>query len=234
MHSKLRARLNTVFWRRFKALVSSLIGVVSLVLDVGERRESPGAQTIQLILEEHDLLFLQLDHVNQLALVSNSHDALPGVGGRIIACGRLEVNDLLALVDFETQVTSLALELRVLTPLVLDLLHELLLLRGIRLQSILRVLIELLDLTLEALLVLFVLLLILALDNLLSLFRHSIELNVESALLVVLNLESQTLDLIFDLFELGVIFEDELHIVHFLVAFVLDAIILCVDDVNVD
>ena len=74
-----------------------------------------------------------LDHVNQLALVSDSHDALPGVRGSIIASGRLEVNDLLALVDFETQIASLALEFRILALLVLDLLHELLLLRGIRL-----------------------------------------------------------------------------------------------------
>lgn len=74
-----------------------------------------------------------LDHVNQLALVSDSHDAFPGVRSSIIASGRLEVNDLLALVDFETQIASLALELRILALLVLDLLHELLLLRGIRL-----------------------------------------------------------------------------------------------------
>ena len=74
-----------------------------------------------------------LDHVNQLALVSDCHNALSRVRGSIITSGRLEVNDLLALVDFKTQIASLALEFRILALLVLDLLHELLLLRGIRL-----------------------------------------------------------------------------------------------------
>ena len=121
------------FSRHFKAASSPFIGVVSLVLDVGERRERPRTKTIQLVLEEHNFLLLLLDNVDQLTLVSDSHDALPGVRGSIIASGRLEVNDLLALIDLKTQVTSLALEFRILALLVLDLLHELLLLRGIRL-----------------------------------------------------------------------------------------------------
>ena len=201
---------------------------------MGERRESPGPKTIQLVLEEHNFLLLLLDHVNQLALVGDSHDALPGVGGSIVASGRLEVNDLLALVDLKTQITSLAFELRILALLVLDLLHELLLLRSIGLETILRVLIKLLDLTLEALFVLLILLLILSLDDLLCLLRHPVKLNVKGTLLVVLNLESESLDLVLNLLELGVVFEDELHVVYFLVAFAPNAVIFGVDYIDIN
>lgn len=93
--------------------------------------------------------------------------------------------------------------------------------------------IKLLNLTLEALLVLLILLLVLALNDFLRLLRHPVQLNVKGALLVVLNLESESLDLVFDLLKLGVVFEDELHVVHFLIAFAPNAVIFGVDYVNV-
>jgi len=111
-------------------------------------------------------------------LVGDGHDALLGIRGRIVACCRLKVNDLLTLIHFHAQVTSFAFQLRVLTLLVLNLLVELLFLRGVRLETIFRVLVKLLDLALEALLVLLILLLVLALDDLLRLLRDTVELNI--------------------------------------------------------
>ena len=75
---------------------------------------------------------------------------------------------------------------------------------------------------------------VLALDDFLRLLRHPIELNVESTLLVVLNLEGESLNLVLDLLKLGVVFEDELHVVHFLIAFVPNTVIFGVDYVYVN
>ena len=111
-------------------------------------------------------------------MVGDGHDALLGIRGRIVACCRLKVNDLLTLIHFHAQVTSFAFQLRVLTLLVLDLLVELLLLRGVCLETILRVLVKLLELVLEALLILLILLLVLALDDLIRLFCDTVELNI--------------------------------------------------------
>jgi len=155
---------------------------------VGERGESPCTEPVELVLEEHDLLLLLLDHVDHLALVGDGHDTLLGVRSCIVACSRLEVNDLLTLINFHAQITSLALKLRVLTLLVLDLLVKLPRLRGVGLETILRVLVKLLDLALKALLVLLILLLVLTLDNLLGLLRDAVELDVECTLLEVLDL----------------------------------------------
>ena len=138
------------------------------------------------------------------------------------------------MVDLETQVAGLALKLRILALLILDLLHQFLLLNGEGPQPVLAVLIQLLDLTLETLLVLLVLLLVLALDDLLRLLRDSIQLNVKGSLFVVFDLQGQALDLVLDLLELGVVLQDELHIVHLHVALVLDAIVFRVDHVDVD
>ena len=58
---------------------SSLIRVVSLVLNVGEGGEGPCAQTIKLIFEEHDLFLLLFDHVYHSTLVRDSHNLLAWV-----------------------------------------------------------------------------------------------------------------------------------------------------------
>jgi len=58
---------------------SSLIRVVSLVLNVGEGGEGPCTQTIKLILEEHDLFLLLFDHVDHSTLVCDSHNLLAWV-----------------------------------------------------------------------------------------------------------------------------------------------------------
>ena len=63
---------------------SSLVGIVSLVLDVGKRWESSGTETVKLILEEHDLFFLLFDNIDHLALIGDCHDTFLGVGSSVI------------------------------------------------------------------------------------------------------------------------------------------------------
>merc|ERR1719242_404509 len=87
---------------------------------------------------------------------------------------------------------------------------------------------------LKALLVLLVLLLVLSLDDLLGLLGDSVELNVEGTLLVVLDGEEQSLDLVLDLSKLCVVLQDLLHIVYLGVTLVLDAVVLGVDDADID
>lgn len=163
---------------KFSTSYSSLVRVVSLVLDVSERGERPCTEPVELVLEEHDLLFLLLDHVDHLALVGNGHDTLFRVRGRVVAGSRLEVNDLLTLVHFHAQVTSLAFQLRVLALLLLDLLVELLLLRSVSLETVFRVLVELFNLAFKTFFVLLILLLVLALDDFLCLLCDTIKLNI--------------------------------------------------------
>ena len=57
-----------------KHVFSSLIRVVSLVLQVCERGECTGSEPVELVLEEHDLLFLLFDDVEELALVGDLLD----------------------------------------------------------------------------------------------------------------------------------------------------------------
>ena len=117
-------------------LCSSLIRVVSLVLDVREGGERPRTEPIELVFEEHDLLLLLLDDIDHLALVGDGHDTFLGVRGGVVAGGRLQVNDLLTLINLHPEVTSLRLQFRVLPLLILDLLMELLLLNAECLQAI--------------------------------------------------------------------------------------------------
>ena len=91
-----------------------------------------------------------------------------------------------------------------------------------------------LDLALESLLVFFILLLVLALDDLLCLFGHTVELHVECSLLVVLDLEIETLDLTLDLLQTCVMLENLLHLVDLRVALVTDLVVFRLDHVKVD
>lgn len=58
---------------------SSLIRVVSLVLQVRERGECASSEPVQLVFEEHDLLFLLFDDVEELTLVGDLLDFRLGV-----------------------------------------------------------------------------------------------------------------------------------------------------------
>jgi len=88
---------------------SSFVRIVSLVLDVCKRWEGPCTEAVKLILEEHDLFLLLLDHIDHLTLIGDGHDALLRVRSCIVVRGGLEIDDLLSLVDLHAQVTSLAL-----------------------------------------------------------------------------------------------------------------------------
>lgn len=93
---------------------------------------------------------------------------------------------------------------------------------------------KLTDLIIKTLLIVLILLLVLALDNLLSLFGDSVELYVECTLLVVLNLQVQALNLVFDLLQLRVVRQDRLHLSYFLVALLQNVVVLLIDNQNVD
>merc|ERR1719296_296273 len=132
---------------------SSLIGVVSLVLQVRERGERAGSEPVELVLEEHDFLFLLLDDIEELALVSDLLDSLGGVGGAVLVGVGLEAHDLLPLVHVLLELARLVVELLVLEVLLPDLTLQLRLRHVERLDALGCVGFELLDLALEPLLV---------------------------------------------------------------------------------
>lgn len=184
---------------------SSLIGVVCLVLDVGERWEGACTQAIQLVLQEHHFLLLLLDYVEHATLMRNGHDLLAWVTGRVLVRSRLQVNNLLTLVNLHAQVASLAFKLGVLALLVLNLLEELLLLSSVGLQPVRRILLQLFNLFLESLFIVLILLLVLALDDLLGLLGDAVKLDVKGTGSVVINLEGLPLDDVFDLLQLRLV-----------------------------
>ena len=218
-----------IYWKSYSG-ESSLVRIVSLVLNVGEGGEGTGAQSVELVLEEHDLFLLLLDDVDHLALSSYRHDALARVVGRVIAGGRLEIDDLLTLIDLHSEVTSLALQLRVLTVLVLNLLSQLLLLGGECLQAVRVVLLKLFHLALKSLFVFLILLLVLSLDDLLRLLGNSVQLHVKCSLLVILDLQGESFDLVLDLLEARVVLQDLLHVVHLVVTLHLDVVVFVAYD----
>jgi len=171
-------------------------------LQVGKRWESPGSEAVELILEEHDLLFLLLDDIQQFALVRDVLDLLLGVAVSTLRRVRLETLDLHALLDVVLENARLVLKLLVLHLLLLDLLSEF----GLHVldcfDPLLRVLLKLGGLGVEALLVIFLLLDVLALDDLLSLLGHSVELDVHGTLGEVDNLKLESLILALNLLQL--------------------------------
>lgn len=155
---------------------------------MSERGECSGTKSIELVLEEHNLFLLLADNVDHLAHLGCIHELLARIGRGVIVDSRLQVYNLLSLVNFHAKLTSLTLQLVILLLLVLDLLKKLLLLRREGLKSVSGVLLKLLDLALKTLLVLLILLLVLALNDLLGLLGNTVELHIQSSLLVVLNL----------------------------------------------
>merc|ERR1712060_56185 len=166
----------------FSQASSSLVGVVSLVLQVRERGERTGSESVELVLEEHDFLFLLLDDIEELALVSDLLDSLGGIGSAVLVGVGLEAHDLLPLVHVLLELARLVIELLVLEVLLSDLTLQLRLRHIERLDSLGCVGFELLDLTLEPLLVFLVPLLMLALDDLLRGLGHTVQLPILGAL----------------------------------------------------
>jgi len=201
---------------------SSLIGVVSLVLQVRERGERAGSESVELVLEEHDFLFLLLDDVEELALVGDLLDSLGGIGSAVLVGVGLEAHDLLPLVHVLLELACLVIELLVLEVLLSDLTLQLRLRHIERLDSLGCVGFELLDLALEPLLVFLVPLLVLTLDDLLRGLGHTVQLHILGALDEVADLQPQALVLVLDPLQVGVVRQDLPHVVDLLVATVLD------------
>ena len=209
---------------------SSLVRIVRLVLDVRERGESTGTEAVEFVLEEHDFLLLLLDDVQHTALVGNGHDLLAWIASGVLVGRRLQVDNLLTLVDFHAQVTSLALQLSILTLLVFDLLKKFLLLGSVCLQPVGGVLLQLPDLVLEALLVVLILLLVLTLDDLLRLLGDAVELDVKGACGVIFDLQGLSLYDVLNLLQLGLVGKDLLHLLNLLLALLVDVVVLLIDD----
>ena len=169
------------------------------------------------------------DDVNHLALSGDCHDALSRVIRSVVVCGRLQVDDLLALIDLHSQITSLALQLLVFTFFVFDLLSQLFLLRRKCLEAVSIVLLKLLHLALEALFVFLILFLVLSLDNFLCLFGHSVQLHVLRSLLIVLDFESISLHFILDLLKARVVLQDFHHVVHLVVSPKFDSVVFVIN-----
>lgn len=152
----------------------------------------------------------------------------------VIASLRLETHDLFALVDVLLKLTRLRLELLILTELVLDLLPELLLCLVEGLDALLHILIKLSDLVLETLLVFLILLLMLALDDLLSLLGDPVHLNILCTLLEIQDLKVKLLLLIVNLAEERLELRDLLHLLDLLVASLHDLFVLHFDYTTLD
>ena len=167
-----------------------------------ERWESSCTQSIELVLEEHDLLLLGLDNIHQLTLVGDLLASGFGVLLGVVSSGlaslvrRFELNDLLALVDVQSEVTGLSIELFILGLLLSDLALKLLLCFINGLDSLCGILVKLLDLSLKSLFILLILLLVLSLDDLLRLLCYTIQLHILGTLLKVDDLELQPLVLV--------------------------------------
>jgi hypothetical protein len=182
--------------------------VFHLGLQVGKRREGPSPELVKLILQEHDLFFLLLDHVHQAALVRDLLDLLLRVRVSVVVGLGLQALDLLALLHVLLELASFDLELLILKNLLFDLFAQLSLSRFECCDTLFSVLRQLFLLRVKALLVIFLLLDVLALDDLLSLLGNSIQLNIFSELLKMLLLCLEALVLVLDLLELGLVDQD--------------------------
>ena len=218
----------------------SIIRIVRLILDVGEQGESAGTQAVKLVLQEHHLFLLLLDDVEHASLLRNRHDLLQRIISIVLVRGRLQVYDLLPLVDFHAQISSLALQLRFFTLLVLYLHQQLSLLVRVSLEPIGRILARveisscLPDLVLKSLLISLILLLVLALDDLLSLLGHAVELHIQRALLLVLDLERLALHNVLDLLQFGLVGQNLLHLLNLAATLSIDVRVLLVNGRLVD
>jgi len=167
---------------------SDIVWVVFLGLQVGEAGEGARPQSMQLILEEADLLALLLDNVSELQQLSRLLDLLVRVVRIVLVLARFEFKNLLPRVDRLLQLAGFLLKLTVLTVFLLDLVLQLLLRLVDCLDTLRTGLLQLADLVLQPLLVVLVLLDVLALDNLLSLLRDTIQLDIFSSFGIIQNL----------------------------------------------
>ena len=99
---------------RFDTYLSSLVWIVGLVLQVRKRRERTRSESIQLILEEHNLFFLLFDYVQQFTLMGYLSYLCFGIVGVILVGVGLESHDLLSMVHIQLELASLVIQLFVL------------------------------------------------------------------------------------------------------------------------
>jgi len=163
--------------------------------------------------------------------VSDFFDLLAGVGISVVHCVRLQAHDLLTLVHVVLKGTSLVFQLLALHALFSDVVLELLLGLVDSLDSLLGILLKLLDLILQSLLVLFILLLMLSLDNLLSLLCDTIELDVLGPLFEIFDFQIKSLLDVLNPFEISLELADSIHELDLVLALLFDSSVLDLDDV---
>ena len=148
--------------------------MLHLGLQVGEGGEGPSPELVKLILQEHDLFLLLLDHVHQAALVRDLLDLLLRVRICVVVCLGLQPLDLLTLLHILLQLTRFDLELLILQNLLFDLFAQFSLSRFVSRDSFRCVFSQLFFLLIQPLLVVFLLLDVLALNDLLGLLGDSV------------------------------------------------------------
>ena len=203
--------------------------MLHLGLQVGEGGEGPSPELVKLILQEHDLFLLLLDHVHQAALVRDLLDLLLRVRVCVVVCFRLQPLNLLALLHILLQLTRFDLELLILQNLLFDLFAQFSLSRFVSCDSFRCVFSQLFFLLIQPLLVVFFLLDVLALDDLLGLLGDPVKLHVLSQLFKVLLFCLEALVLVLDLFEFGLVDEDAADGRNFDLAALLEMVVLVFD-----
>lgn len=142
--------------------------------------------------------------------------------------------DLLALLHVLLELAGFDLKLLILKNLLLDLFAQLRLGRFVRCDAFGCVFSQLLLLLVQALLVIFLLLDVFALDDLLGLLGDPVELHILCELLEVLFFRLETLVLILDLLELGLVDEDTADEIEFGLAALCELRVLVLDHLPLD
>jgi hypothetical protein len=150
----------------------------------------------------------------------------------IVSLGiRLEVHDRHTSIDVGLENTGLGFKLLGFDLFVVDLLLLLEACLHQSLDSLLSILVQLLNLTFKSLFVILILLVVLALDDLLSLLGNSVHLNVQSSLLKIINFLEQPLILEGDSAQIGLVLLDLLKQLDLFVSLLNDCVILLTNDV---
>ena len=173
---------------------------------MSEGGEGASSKSVQLVLEEHHLFGLLLDHFEQLALLGNLGTLLLRIGGVLGLVLGLQRDDRLTIISLQLELSCFLLQLFVFRFFLTYLALELLLCFFDCLNPVERVFLKLFDLLLKTFLVLLISLGVLTLNDFLCLLGNTIELDIGSALLEVLGHQREFFLLKVNLFQLLLMF----------------------------
>ena len=215
---------------RRKPSLSILIRIAWLIVEMSKGRECSSSEPIELVSENLDLLCLLLGDVQEFTLVSDFFDLFAGVS--LVVAHRIgfETHDLHTLLHLLLELAGAGLQLLRLGALLSYFFLELLLCLVDGLDPLFSILFDALGLLFETFLVFFVFLLVLALDYFLGLLSDSVKLHIFGSFFVVLDLQIETLLLIFDLLEIGFEVADILHQVNLVSSSDSNFLVLVIDN----